>query len=101
MKHHALVSKLSCYDSHAFKFTLNILRPGFYSASQDVVIVACKVVKSLLGSFSKSGLDEDIWNYLVMNNGGIGAIINSYRRTPGANSELVGVIYEFGKTNMN
>jgi hypothetical protein len=74
--YHEKVVELSCYDTHAFKFTLNILRPGFYSASQDVVTVTCKVFKSLLASFSERQLDENIWNYLVMNNGGIGAILN-------------------------
>jgi len=101
LSHHDSVVDLSCYDSHAFKFTLNILRPGFYSASQDVVSVTCKVFKTLLASFSKRGLDEDVWNYLVMNNGGIGAILNCYRRSPGTIHDLVGVIFEFGKTNMN
>lgn len=95
------VVNLSCYDSHAFKFTLNILRPGFYSASPDVVTVTCKVYKALLSNLSKQGLDENVWNYLVMNNGGIGAILNCYRRSPMVINELVGVIYEFGKSNMN
>jgi len=36
-----------------------------------------------------------------MNNGGIGAILNCYKKTPSSINELVGVIYEFGKTNLN
>jgi len=79
-------------DSHSLQFLLNVLRPGLYSASTDVIMVTCKTIKSLLRDLSRKNLQEQIWNYLVMNNGGIGAILNCYNRSPQCIHELVGII---------